>query len=208
MARARGRRGASGGRRGADRRRQRRSVGGEATGLLHHRPVRPEPPDVRQVQAGREPLRGRPLLYLYEDQGRTAGERLPISRTARPRWSRLGRADDGVRQLRPTSRGATWCSRRSSCPILHEALLYLTSGATLGEAYRIGDEIAVKGGERGGEAYPRRARRAACGSSRRPWARGRATGWRRRGAGRLLPQGRRRDPARCSRSTLTRASPT
>jgi hypothetical protein len=38
-------------------------------------------------------------------------------------------------------------------PILHEALIYLTSGARLGEGHRVGDEITVRTGERVGEAY-------------------------------------------------------
>jgi hypothetical protein len=38
-------------------------------------------------------------------------------------------------------------------PILHEALLYLTSGASLGEGHRVGDEITVRTAERAGEAY-------------------------------------------------------
>jgi hypothetical protein len=38
-------------------------------------------------------------------------------------------------------------------PILHEILLYLTSGAKLNQAYKIGDEVAIKTGERSGEAY-------------------------------------------------------
>ncbi|MFZ1946404.1 MAG: VWA domain-containing protein [bacterium] len=38
-------------------------------------------------------------------------------------------------------------------PVLHEALIYLTSGARLGEGHRVGDEITVRTGERVGEAY-------------------------------------------------------
>lgn len=38
-------------------------------------------------------------------------------------------------------------------PIVHEALLYLTSKARVGQAYKIGDEIALRAGERSGGAY-------------------------------------------------------
>ncbi|HVP58411.1 MAG TPA: BatA and WFA domain-containing protein [bacterium] len=38
-------------------------------------------------------------------------------------------------------------------PIIHEALLYLTSGARASQSYKIGDEIDLKTGDRGGEAY-------------------------------------------------------
>jgi hypothetical protein len=38
-------------------------------------------------------------------------------------------------------------------PITHETLLYLTSGARAGEAYKVGDEIAMRTSGRSGEAY-------------------------------------------------------